>query len=270
MKYDSKGCKWLRVRNWEKYQPDAKLRNKTVRLPWVKSWVNKLDNYDYQQLTTFQRGLLADILVLAGSRPLRSIPNDPTWVAHALHVIRTDIPHVPHAITTLVSRGYLIPTNTERFFEDEDEIAVGDRDREGDREGGGDSSVSQSVSYEEADASLQETREFVVIDTEVPVHDLPCFTLLHEEFGRAEKLPDDVIRRVHSALKALGRDEVWMQGCIQYTQNHKKFWANRAVNAGAFANALINGINDPLGKMLPAQYDRYVAQKRRAAGAGKR
>jgi hypothetical protein len=267
VKYDNKGFKFLRVKNWEKYQPDARLRNKDARLPWVKDWTNKLENYEFTQLTFYQRHLFEAICLLVATRPSRTIHNDPTHISRATHAQATDIPHVGHALSTLILQGFIIPTNTEKFIDEDDENVARDREGEGEREGEGDcQSVSQLVSYEEAEEQ-KESDEFKVIDKEILVHDLPCFTLLHEEFGRAEKLPEEVVRRVHSALKALGKTPAWMQGCLQFALNHK-FWAGRVVNAGAFAKVLINGINDPEGKKLPAQYDRYVAQKRRAAGAG--
>lgn len=273
-KYDNKGYPWLRLDNWKKYQPDDRLRNKEAQLPWIRDYTKKLDNYDFIQLTLLQRALFEGLCLLAGKRPLRTIPNDPTYISRALHVQATDIPHVGHALATLISRGFVLPSITERISDEDVENAVREGEREGDREGEGSKQVSNLSSYEEADASFEKldgnNEEPVVIDLDVPVHDLPCFTLLHEEFGRSEILPEPTIRRVHSALKALGKDEAWMVGCVRYTQSHKKFWAKCVFNAETFGDALIRGINDPSGKKLPGQYDHYVAQKRRAAGAGKR
>ena len=276
MSYDDKGFRWLHIRNWKKYQPDARIRNKTARLKYVLDHTDKLDNADFQKLTYFQRFLFEGICLLVGTRPSRSVLNDPTWIAHALHTQRTDMPHVGHALSTLILQGYLIPTNTENFFEESGETPAREGEGEGEGEGKGEGEgvgpIIHSVSYEEADASQKEEQEeagFVVVDSEVAVHDLPCFTLLHEEFGRETELPEETVRRVHSALKALNKNEAWMQGCIQYTAKHR-WWKDKIAHAEAFAKALINGINDPIGKKLPAQYDHYVAQRRRAAGAGKR
>ena len=129
MSYDNGGFKWLRIKNWKKYQPDARLRNKEARLKYVLDHIDKLDNYDYQQLTMFERALYEGVILIAGTRPSRSLPNDTTWIASALHVSRSERPRVSHALTVLQEHGYIIPTNTERFFEDEGKFAVGVRRR---------------------------------------------------------------------------------------------------------------------------------------------
>jgi hypothetical protein len=265
MSYDDKGMKWLRVKNWRKYQLDNRLRSKDAPLKYVLSWTGKFADVDYVKLSMFERSLYNDMIALAGTRPLRTLPNDPTWIARSIHVSRTEMPRVPHALVTLIERGFIIPIVTEKNFEEDGENVA--REGEGEREGERDcQSVNQSV-VKEADASLEE-QGFVVVDLEIAVHDLPCFTLLHEEFGRSEILPEPVIRRIHSALKALGKDELWMQGSIRWAARHK-FWKERVVNAETLATPLINSINDPEAKMFAAQYDKYIAQ-RRAAGAGKR
>jgi hypothetical protein len=216
----------------------------------------------------YERALFEQVCLLVAKRPLRTVLNHPTWLSQALHMQPSDIPHVGHALSTLISRGLLIPIVTEEIFETNDENSAGNREREGNREGEGNLSVSQSVGVKEADASLEEEQGFVVVDLEIAVHDLPCFTLLHECFGRPDMLPEATIRRVHSALKALGKDELWMQGCIVWALKHK-WWSSRVVNADTFAKRLISSINDPEAKMFAAQYDKYIAQ-RKAAGAGKR
>lgn len=138
MSYDNGGFKWLRIKNWKKYQPDARLRNKEARLKYVLDHIDKLDNYDYQQLTMFERALYEGVILIAGTRPSRSLPNDTTWIASALHVSRSERPRVSHALTVLQEHGYIIPTNAERFFEDEGKFAVGEGEGTGDREGTGD------------------------------------------------------------------------------------------------------------------------------------
>jgi hypothetical protein len=125
-KYDDKGLKWLRVRNWERYQPGKKLFKKDARLKYVLDWTDKLDNVDFQRLTYFERALFSQVCLVAGTRPLRSVLNDPTWLARETHALRTDIPHVPHALATLIAQGYLIPMKTEKFSEEEAEKGVGE------------------------------------------------------------------------------------------------------------------------------------------------
>jgi hypothetical protein len=125
-KYDDKGLKWLRVRNWERYQPGKKLFKKDARLKYVLDWTDKLDNVDFQRLTYFERALFSQVCLVAGTRPLRSVLNDPTWLARETHALRTDIPHVPHALSTLIAQGYLIPMKTEKFSEERAEKGVGE------------------------------------------------------------------------------------------------------------------------------------------------
>lgn len=265
MSYDNKGMMWLRVKNWKKYQLDNRMRNKEIKLKFVLSWTEKFDDVDYVKLSLFERGLYNDMIALAGKRPARTLPNDPTWIARSMHVSRTEMPRVPHALATLIERGFIIPMDTEKNLEEDGENVGGEREGERDREGDC-QSVNQSV-VKETDVSTEE-QKFELVDLEIAVHDLPCFTLLHLEFGRPEILPEPVIRRIHSALKALQKDELWMQGCIRWASKHK-FWKERVVNAETFATPLINSINDPEAKMFAAQYDKYIAQ-RKAAGAGKR
>lgn len=268
-KYDNKGLAWLRLKKWKKFQPDSSLRNKDAQLKWVRDWTEKLDNYDFTLLTFYERALFEGLCLLAGKRPLRTIPNDPTYISRALHAQPTDIPHVGHALSTLILRGFVIPINTEEFIEEDEQNLSREGEGEREREGEGSGPVSQSVSDKEADASLEdEETGFVLVDLDIAVHDLPCFTLLHDEFGREAELPEVVVRRVHTALKMLGKNEVWMQGCIQWALKHK-WWSSRVVNAETFAKRLVSSTNDPDQKKFAAQYNRHVAQ-RRAAGAGKR
>ncbi len=65
MKYDDKGCKWLRIRNWQKYEPDGKLRNKEVRLVWIRDYTEKLENYDYIRLSLFERAVFEGVCLIA-------------------------------------------------------------------------------------------------------------------------------------------------------------------------------------------------------------
>lgn len=119
--------KYLAIKNWEKYQPNERLRKKDAKLPWVKSYTDKEDDYEYGRLSLFARALLDGIQRLRG-RTARNPHNDATWIARALCVVATDRPHVQYALDTLIARGFLIPTNQEVGSRE------GDRDREGDTE----------------------------------------------------------------------------------------------------------------------------------------
>lgn len=265
-KYDNKGMKFLRIKNWKKYQPDGRLRNKDARLLWIRDYTEKLDNYEFTQLTFFQRHLFEAICLLVATSSSRTVHNDPTHISRATHAQATDIPHVGHALSTLISRGFLIPTNTEKFFDEDDENMVreGEREGEGDREGEGSKLVGKLVSSDEN----EEQEEIEYLNEETPVSELPCFELLHSEFGIEHRLQENIIRRVHTALTLLGKNEVWMQGCIQHAANHK-WWKTRVFNPATFADALEKGIEDPDNTKLPAQYNVVLAQ-RKAMGAGKR
>jgi hypothetical protein len=157
MKYDDKGMKWLHVRNWKKYQPDGKLFRKDARLKYVLDWTDKLDNYDYQQLTMFQRALFEHVCLVAGTRPLRSMPNDPTWLSSTLHVPTTERPRIPHALSTLLEHGYLFTTNDEKFSEEEEEAAT-----EKPKKGSGELRVESR----DRDGELRVEQETVLVNSE--------------------------------------------------------------------------------------------------------
>jgi hypothetical protein len=108
--------KYLVIKDWDKHQPSGKLFKKGARLPWIKDYTDKLENYEYLQLTLFQRAVYEGCCLLVGKRPDRSLPNDTAWIARALHASRPETPCVPSALIVLIDRGLLIPTNDEDFF----------------------------------------------------------------------------------------------------------------------------------------------------------
>lgn len=135
--------------------------------------------------------------------------------------------------------------------------------------------VSQLVSQLKASANADEIQPeekilIEVVDRDTAVYDLQCYETLHAEFGSDNQLSEITVREVHTALSNLGKDVAWMQGCIQFALGHKAFWSKRVVSAKSFAQQLINGLDDPEGTKLPAQYNRYATAKRRSAGAGKK
>jgi len=95
---------FLAIKNWDKRQP-----GRNGKSEWIKDYADKDWHPDYEKLSFFQRQ------VLDGCRRLRArlgenIPNDPNYIARSLHAIRTDRPHVHHAISALIEQGLLIPT----------------------------------------------------------------------------------------------------------------------------------------------------------------
>jgi hypothetical protein len=100
--------KYIGVRNWGRYQ--EKMKNGSIRRPFIKDAVAKDSDPDYSALSFFQRYVLDGLrrlTALHGQNPR----NDAMWVARALCANRTDRPHVPHAVATLTARGFLILTN---------------------------------------------------------------------------------------------------------------------------------------------------------------
>lgn len=128
--YDDQGKKWLIVRTWSKYQPPSRMMSKNGRYKWIRTYTEKLDNYDYQQLTGLERSIFEGICLLVGTRPKRSVPNDPTWISHALHLVRGDIAHVGRALTNIIARQFLLRSEIEEApvsvddFEEEEESTM--------------------------------------------------------------------------------------------------------------------------------------------------
>src|SRR5579871_6916878 len=129
IKYDDQGKKWLIVRTWKKYQPPSNKMSKNGRYKWIRDHVSKLDDYDYQQLSGLERSIFAGVCQLVATRPKRSVPNDPLWIAHALHLVRGDIPHTGRALTNIIARQFLVRSEVEEnncddVFEEEVEDAT--------------------------------------------------------------------------------------------------------------------------------------------------
>src|SRR5450755_2732095 len=68
--------KYLAIKNWHKYQ-SADL---TQYCPWIRTYVNKDQDYGFSHLTMLQRYLLEGCCRLR-SRVGHNIPNDPQWIA---------------------------------------------------------------------------------------------------------------------------------------------------------------------------------------------
>lgn len=108
--------RYLTIRNWSKFQQQSK-SGKTM--PWCKLYSAQADDFEYQRLTSFQRGVLHDCYLVV-TRTAHTLHNDITWLSRTLHTLGTDRPHLHHAIATLISRRFLIPTeSTNPFCESE-------------------------------------------------------------------------------------------------------------------------------------------------------
>lgn len=88
---------FLRVRNWAKFQYRT---DKT--LPWIRTYNEQLEDYEYTSLTDAQRGHLHDIRLLA-NRTRNKIPNDAGWVRAAIRSSRAP------DLDMLTRRGFLEP-----------------------------------------------------------------------------------------------------------------------------------------------------------------
>jgi hypothetical protein len=72
--------KFLSVKDFERYQ-HYKHRNP----PWIKLYNCLLDDYAFSKLPTASKYLYLGLLILC-SRHANRVPNDCTWIAHALHM----------------------------------------------------------------------------------------------------------------------------------------------------------------------------------------
>lgn len=98
-------AEYLAIKNWDKYQPGRKGKSE-----WIKDYTSKDEDEDYEKLSLFQRQVLDSVRRLRG-RLGKNPPNDAGYIARAMHAIGTDRPHIGHAISTLVSRGFLVIVN---------------------------------------------------------------------------------------------------------------------------------------------------------------
>lgn len=85
----------------------------------MKDYTDKELDADYMRLTCLQRYVLDGCCRLRG-RSGKNLPNDATTLARLLHVARTDAPHIPHAVSTLLTRGFLVLSNQQLDFTDKD------------------------------------------------------------------------------------------------------------------------------------------------------
>ena len=89
---------YLRVKNYERYQ-----HYKDRRPPWVKFYIELLDDYALNRQKPTTRLLAVLFLLLAATHDNR-IPNDSEWIAEKAHMKSRD---VAESVETLVSIGFL-------------------------------------------------------------------------------------------------------------------------------------------------------------------
>jgi hypothetical protein len=115
------GPRFLAIKNWERYQ-GGKMKNRVdEKRSWVKDYTDKEADPEYIKMTFFQRYVLDGCCRLRG-RLGKNLPNDPQYIARALHAARTERAHLPHTVDTLIARGFLILTNQQFTFPRIEEI----------------------------------------------------------------------------------------------------------------------------------------------------
>jgi hypothetical protein len=267
--------KYLAIKNWHRYQPDNRLRSKDAVLPWIRDYCDREDDAEFRSLTMYQREVLQGLCRLVGRTRARLIQNDITYIAGALHILPRERAHLPLAVSTLTSLGFLIPCN-EQLKNEIGEKTGGEGEGEPlplENENERDLSVSGLVSQSTetpavAGGACGGRTEILWEDAEVPAFDLPCWTPLHEEFGAGTQLPEEVVRDIHTVLKQRGLDVAWMRGCVQFALTNG-FWKNRTPGSRAFAKHLVHGFEgEDADNKLPAQYNRYVLAKCKSAVSG--
>lgn len=104
--------KYLAIRNWKKYQTIADEGKGAPE--YVKDYVDKDSDIERTRLSVYCTGIL-DRLYRLRARHLHILHNDVAWLTQQMHVGRKDAPHVPHAIRTLTTHNFIIPTDDENF-----------------------------------------------------------------------------------------------------------------------------------------------------------
>lgn len=92
-------CRTLSIRNWERFQ-----HYKDRRPPWVKFYVELLDDYELSRAPVATR-LLANLLLLVAAKTNNRIPNDAKWLASQVLMDEND---VLEGVANLVDMRYLV------------------------------------------------------------------------------------------------------------------------------------------------------------------
>ena len=104
----SEQFKYIAVYNWGKYQ--ERMKNGSIKRPFVRDAVHKDSDGDYSQLTCLQRYVLDGCRRLIGLHG-RNLNNDPVWIGRALCVDPLERKYVSRAIHLLTIRGLVLLTN---------------------------------------------------------------------------------------------------------------------------------------------------------------
>lgn len=97
--------KYLRIRNWERYQHYKTGRHSQGPLTWVKLHTSMLHDHELTSLS-IEAQLLADRLLLVAGMSRNCVPNDPKWIASATKV---SVKCVPRALDQLRKIRFVEP-----------------------------------------------------------------------------------------------------------------------------------------------------------------
>lgn len=97
--------KYLRVRNWDRYQHYQSGRHAEPPLKWVKLHTAMLNDWELTSLSV-EAQLLADRLLLVAGMGGNCIPNDKNWISTATKV---NVKWVPRALDELRGIGFIEP-----------------------------------------------------------------------------------------------------------------------------------------------------------------
>lgn len=97
---------YIEIKNWAKYQVDAKGVLREGPSPWIKDWTDKEADYEYSQLGMATRYLYDALRRLRG-KLAKNPPNDPKYIARALSIAPKEAHCIPQSIRKLTSLGLI-------------------------------------------------------------------------------------------------------------------------------------------------------------------
>jgi hypothetical protein len=143
---------FLEIKNFHKYQ--ALTTNGIPVAQWIKDFVEK--DFEETDLTGLQRWLLDSLRRWRG-RSGSNVHANLTAILSATCAHLTDRPHIPHAVCTLITRGFLIPSNQR------DRILKKIKEDK-----------TQEESSESSTSTSQDTLDNIPSDTQTKIKTLKC------------------------------------------------------------------------------------------------
>lgn len=96
--------KYIRVKNWERYQNADVFKKSDGKPPWIKLYRTLLDDYEFMHLEVEERYTLMMLWLLA-AQTSNTIPNDFTWISQRIGVHELQL-------ESLVKQGFCSYTNS--------------------------------------------------------------------------------------------------------------------------------------------------------------